>query len=100
MYASAAARLLDHARSAEAARRGAPPPPEDGAASITTRAFHESVEAQLRGVLRDHVAPQHDKGTGRLAAELGVNLTPFKTALKDSVDSMIEKQMIAIPACA
>jgi len=38
--------------------------------------------------------------TGRLAAELGINLTPFKTALKDSVDSMIEKQMIAIPAGA
>jgi ribosomal protein S18 acetylase RimI-like enzyme len=68
LYASAAARLFDDVRAAEAASGKALP--GHVAASITTQAFHESVEVQLRGVLRDCVAPQHDKGTGRLTAEL------------------------------
>lgn len=34
----------------------------------------------------------------RTTRELGLELKPFKTALKDSIDSMIEKQMIAVSA--
>ena len=37
---------------------------------VTKHFFRDEVEAQLLSVLRDHVAKQHEKGGGRLAAEL------------------------------
>ena len=44
------------------------------------------------------VPGQSRKVQGRTTSELGIELKPFQTTLKESIDSMIEKQMIAVSA--
>ena len=46
------------------------------------------------------VQGQSRKIEARITSELGIELKPFQTALKDSVDSMIAKNLIAIPGAA